>query len=81
MSNLYQSTTESLESLDNWPTCAPPLPCKKRRGMDNRGVGTQNDVELDEVSTRQNRNREGDESKESCKYAFVNSFSFRFSVS
>ena len=34
MSNLYQTTTESLESLDRWPSCAPPLPCKKRRGMD-----------------------------------------------
>lgn len=36
MSNLYQSTTESLESLDaGGPNCAlPPLPCKKRRAMD-----------------------------------------------
>eukprot|EP00795_Rhopilema_esculentum_P009388 gene9388-17092_t len=67
MSNLYQSTTESLESLNNWPTCAPPLPCKKRRGMDNRGAGTKSDVELGEVSTRQKRDRDGDESKESRK--------------
>jgi len=34
MSNMYQTTTESIESLERWPSCAPPLPCKKKKGME-----------------------------------------------
>ena len=60
MSNLYQTTTESIESLEKWPSCAPPLPCKKRRGMevaeekrrnDDREQ-TSSDVQADKKSGR-----------------------------
>ena len=48
MSKLYQSTTESLESLEAGSTCAPPLPCKRRRAMDSDS-GKKNDIELGAV--------------------------------
>ncbi len=56
MSKLYQSTTESLESLDaGGPTCAPPLPCKRRKAMDSEERLRRKrpeDLELGEFSGR-----------------------------
>lgn len=52
MSNLYQTTTESIESLSAWPNCAlPPLPCKKRKGMDQGRGKQQSDEDAQQGSS------------------------------
>eukprot|EP00794_Sanderia_malayensis_P008920 gene8920-9872_t len=70
MSKLYQSTTESIESLDTGPTCAPPLPCKRRKAMEKSASRrpTEDDVELGEITGQEKTSakQHGQHSSLSC---------------
>ena len=71
MSNLYQTTTESIESLDKWPSCAPPLPCKKRNRMDE-GQGRRSNFRMEDVQQGSSGENGQTDKKTSHRYIYQN---------